>query len=302
MSSDGHVLVADDSAVVRKVLRDRLGEQGWAVEEARDGVEALERAHRSPPEVILLDIEMPRMNGYETLAALKAAPGLRDIPVIFLTARDDATDVADGLRRGAHDYLRKPFETPELVARLLVAQRTKALRDELRAHNVQLERLATTDALTGLVNRRVTQERLEEAVSRSRRHGRPLSALMIDVDHFKGINDALGHAAGDEVLVALATAVRDRLRREDVCGRWGGEELAVVLPDTTVEEAALVGEALRLTVATLPLRAPATISVGVAERREHDSAETLVRRADAALYAAKRAGRNTVRVALGSPA
>ena len=145
-----YVLVADDSAVVRKVLSDRLGEQGWEVREAPDGAVALELALDEPPQTVLLDIEMPRLNGLQVLAAFKGEPALRDVPVIFLTARDSPEQVADGLRRGAHDYLRKPFETAELVARLIVAQRTRALRDDLRARNQEPQRLAATDVLTGL--------------------------------------------------------------------------------------------------------------------------------------------------------
>jgi DNA-binding response OmpR family regulator len=146
VTAGGPVLLADDSAVVRKVLRDRLLEHGWQVVEAADGQEALDLARGCRPEVVLLDIEMPRKNGYQVLAELKGDPGLSDVPVIFLTARDSSADVAEGLRRGAHDYLRKPFETSELVARLMVARRTRALRDELRRRNAELERLAATDS------------------------------------------------------------------------------------------------------------------------------------------------------------
>jgi diguanylate cyclase (GGDEF)-like protein len=298
MSHGGYVLVADDSAVVRKVLRDRLGEQGWTVREAADGAEALEICREAPPEVVLLDIEMPRLNGYQVLAALKGEPTLEDVPVIFLTARSGGQHVADGLRRGAHDYLRKPFETEELVARVLVARRTRALRDELRRHNAELERLATTDPLTCLFNRRFMADQLDALVGRATRHGAALSTLLIDVDDFKAVNDTHGHATGDAVLREVAARIRARLRREDVCGRWGGEEFLVLLPDTAGDRAAIVAESLRAFVASKPIPAGAAevrvkISAGVAEW-SGESADELLRRADAALYEAKAAGRDTV--------
>ena len=296
-----YVLVADDSAVVRKVLCDRLGEQGWEVREAADAAAALELAHAEPPQTVLLDIEMPRLNGFQVLAAFKAEPALRDVPVIFLTARDSSDQVADGLRRGAHDYLRKPFETAELVARLIVAQRTRALRDDLRARNEELQRLATTDVLTGLYNRRFMTDHLEALVSRSARHGASLSAVLLDVDHFKALNDGHGHAAGDEALRQVAERLRDRLRREDVAGRWGGEEFLVLLPDTDGSRALLAAEALRTALAAAPLAlgdeaVDVRISAGVAEWSD-ESADALLRRADAALYDAKDAGRDAVRLA-----
>jgi diguanylate cyclase (GGDEF)-like protein len=235
------------------------------------------------------------------LAAFKAEPALRDVPVIFLTARDSSEQVADGLRRGAHDYLRKPFETAELVARLIVAQRTRALRDDLRARNEELQRLATTDVLTGLYNRRFMTDHLEALVSRSARHGSPLSAVLLDVDHFKALNDGHGHAAGDEALRQVAARLRGRLRREDVAGRWGGEEFLVLLPDTGGARALLAAEALRTALADSPLElgeehVEVRISAGVAEWRD-ESADALLRRADAALYDAKDAGRDAVRLA-----
>jgi diguanylate cyclase (GGDEF)-like protein len=300
VSDGGYVLVADDSAVVRKVLRDRLGEQGWAVREAADGAEALALCREEAPDVVLLDIQMPRLNGYQVLAALKSEPELQDVPVIFLTARGGGQHVADGLRRGAHDYLRKPFEAEELVARVLVAQRTHALRDELRRHNAELERLATTDPLTCLFNRRFMADQLDALTGRAARHGVNLSALMIDIDDFKAVNDTHGHATGDSVLREVAARIRARLRREDVCGRWGGEEFLVLLPDTAGDRAAVVAESLRAFVASKPVVAGdgtvgVTISAGFAQWRDGETADAFLRRADDALYDAKAAGRDTVR-------
>ena len=279
------------------VLRRDLEAHGWDVTEAHDGVEALELCRAQPPDILLLDVEMPRLNGYQVLAALRQDAELAEIPVIFLTARSTSDHVAEGLRRGAHDYLRKPFETPELMARLLVARRTKDLRDQLRARNVELERLATTDMLTDLDNRRSVQRRLEEAISRSARHGTPLSIVLIDIDHFKQVNDRHGHQVGDEVLREVAARLRTRLRLEDSCGRWGGEEFLLVLQDTDGEAATVVAEDLRARVADRPVGGaalPVTISLGVAEW-QGDAEDALIQRADVALYEAKAGGRNTFR-------
>src|SRR3954447_18412754 len=168
------ILVAEDSLVVRALLRAQLRERGYAVVEAADGEQALSRVRESPPDVILLDVEMPRMDGFQVLAELKADPGLGLIPVIFVSGRTTADDAVRGLGLGAHDYLRKPFEAAELAARVHAAVRTKTLTDELRAVNLELTRQATTDALTGLPNRRHLDDQLEALVSRSARHGRPL--------------------------------------------------------------------------------------------------------------------------------
>jgi diguanylate cyclase (GGDEF)-like protein len=295
----GRVVIADDSRVVRSVLARELTAAGWEVAEAADGAEALELCMEQSPDIVLLDIEMPRMNGFQALAALRRQPALAEIPVIFLTGRDSSADVAEGLRRGAHDYLRKPFETLELVARLRVAKRMKELQDELRARNEELERLATTDVLTGLHNRRSVADQLEAAVSASGRHGTELSVLLLDVDHFKQVNDVHGHAIGDTVLRELAERLLARLRREDVCGRWGGEELLLVLPNTGAADAARLAEDVRALVAGAPFAAgavQASASIGVATWSS-ESADGLVQRADAALYEAKAAGRDIVRQA-----
>ncbi len=204
----------------------------------------------------------------------------------------------------AHDYLRKPFEPSELLARVHAALRTKQLRDELRLRNAELDVMSRTDSLTRLHNRRHLEERLGELVSLLRRHGGELSLLLIDVDHFKRVNDEHGHATGDAVLRVLAARLKDSIRAEDVPGRWGGEEFVVLLPSTGPEGAHAAGERVRLAVATSPFALAGgglrvTVSVGVASGID-GGWEGLVQRADAALYAAKEGGRNRVVVA-GEP-
>jgi diguanylate cyclase (GGDEF)-like protein len=292
-------LIADDSLVIRAVLRKQLQEHGFEVLEAADGEEALEIASKGALDVILLDVEMPILDGYEVLARLKTDPKLSTIPVVFITARASTEDVVSGLRSGAHDYLRKPFEASEVIARVSAAARVKSLQDELRSRNVELDLLSRTDKLTALSNRRHLEEQSTILSSSSRRHDHSLGVLMIDIDRFKSINDSVGHAGGDEVLREVAIRLRTPLRIEDVCGRWGGEEFLILLPITNLEEVVLVAERIRKSVASTSIsistgtHLDVTISVGCASGRGA-SWESLVERADSALYEAKESGRNRV--------
>jgi two-component system, cell cycle response regulator len=300
------VLIADDSLVIRAVLRKQLQGQGFEVFEAADGEEALEIASGGALDVILLDVEMPILDGYEVLALLKADPELITIPVVFITARASTEDVVSGLRSGAHDYLRKPFEASEVIARVSAAARMKSLQDELRSRNEELDLLSRTDKLTELSNRRHLEEQAMILLSSSRRHNHSLGVLMIDIDRFKSINDSVGHAGGDDVLREVARRLSTPLRVEDVCGRWGGEEFLILLPITSLEEVELVGDRIRQSIASTAIsistgaNLDVTISVGCASGRGA-SWESLVERADSALYEAKETGRNRVVAASDGP-
>jgi diguanylate cyclase (GGDEF)-like protein len=300
------ILVVEDSRLTRTLIRAQLEDQGYAVLEAADGVEALDAARRDRPHVILLDVELPRLDGYGVLDAIRADPELRDTPVVFITGRTGAEDVAAGLRRGAHDYLRKPFEQSELLARVHVALRTRALQVELRDHNAQLERLARTDPLTNLANRRHLLEEGRRQLGRAERHGVQLCVLLADVDHFKAVNDRFGHECGDVVLVEVARRMTSRLRRDDVLGRWGGEEFLVFAPHTDARGATVLAEDVREMVRRTPVAVAhgspeVTVSIGVAVREAADDLDALIARADRALYEAKAAGRDAVRVAAREP-
>ena len=295
---NGTILVADDSMVVRAVLRRQLETDGHTVVEAVNGEEAIDACREYHPDVILLDVEMPVLDGHATLARLKADPQLKDIPVVFLTGRVDTADVVNGLRLGAHDYLRKPFEANELMARVSAALRTKWLQDELRARNAELDRVSRIDMLTNIYNRRHLDEHLRQVISAARRHDRTVGVLIVDIDHFKEVNDEHGHLAGDAVLREVAARLQQAMRTEDALGRWGGEEFLAVLTDTPPEGVRVMAERLRQVVAAAPFtlddgsQIRVTVSVGHTNGRE--DAEVLVHRADDALYVAKAEGRNRV--------
>jgi two-component system, cell cycle response regulator len=280
---------------MRRVMRRFLETTGYVIFEAGDGEEALRLAAQERPDVILLDRQIPLLDGYGVLASLQTDPELGEVPVVLVTSHSEPEEVADGLRRGAHDYLRKPFEQPELVARVHAAMRTKALRDELRARNAQLERLVSTDLLTGLLNRAATADHLRALVSRTQRHGAPLSVVLLDVDGIGEVNASLGHAAGDAVLQAVAARVRSQLREEDAAGRWSGDEVLVVAPDTPADGVGSIVARLRGAVDAAPVALgdeplDVSVSAGAATWSHGDDAEALVRRAEHAL-AAGRVGR-----------
>jgi diguanylate cyclase (GGDEF)-like protein len=293
----GLVLVAEDSLVIRTLLREQLLADGYEIVEATDGQQALDMLRATPPDVVLLDIEMPEIGGFQVLSELKNDPKLSDIPVVFLTARDRTEDLVRALELGAHDYLRKPFESSELTARVRAAMRVKALQDELRVRNAELETMSRTDSLTGLWNRRHLEEHLDEVAASAERRHDPFAILMIDIDWFKRVNDEGGHATGDAVLREVATRLRSGIRTEDQIARWGGEEFLAVLPVTWADEAQIIAERLRQSIEGEPILVDGrflevTVSIGVAAGVTDPDA--LVDAADRAMYRAKESGRNQV--------
>ena len=298
------VLVADDSAVVRALVRLELETAGYAVAEAADGEQALEVAGRGGLSVVLLDVEMPVLDGFATIRRLTQDPRTAELPVVFLTGRSDTGDVVEALRLGAHDYLRKPPETAELLARVSAAVQVTALRQELRRQREELDRLTRTDHLTGLFNRRHLEEELQPLLASSRRHRFPVSLLLVDIDHFKKVNDSAGHEAGDRVLQEVSRRMAAVVRTEDVLGRWGGEEFLLLCPWTDLSGAEVLAERLRAVVGATPVPVPGstpdgglTVSVSIggatlAGPSEPSRQELALRTADANLYAAKDAGRD----------
>jgi diguanylate cyclase (GGDEF)-like protein len=296
--TDGDVLIADDSLVIRAVVRSGLEDEGYRVIEAVDGLTALEQCRQQPPDVILLDIEMPGLDGYQVLSELKSDDSLKNIPVVFLTSRSGMDDVVAGLRGGAHDYLKKPFEPVELLARVGSAIHVKKLQDELQQRNAELDRTSRTDGLTGLYNRRHLDEELALRNQDSLRHQEPMCLLLLDIDHFKDINDTYGHPTGDLVLQAFADRLNLGLRTGDIAGRWGGEEFLVILPRTDLGGAVEIAERIRSATAATPVTAAGQdISVRVSggcALGPADSADSVIDVADQCLYQAKQAGRNRI--------
>jgi diguanylate cyclase (GGDEF)-like protein len=291
MTITGTVLVVEDDAGIRALYREVLRMRGHKTVEVERGDEALMEARACSPDVVVLDLGLPGLDGLGVLAQLKSDPELRTVPVIVSTAWDDTATVTQALDGGAHDYVRKPFIPDELAARVEAAMRLKAERDALTAD-------ASCDPLTGLPNRRNLTTELEREHALARR-GRPVfSVLLLDVDHFKAVNDDRGHQAGDSVLTVIAERLRHRARTSDVVGRWGGEEFLIVAADTNGEGAVALAEDLRRAISSTPIEIDGgavsiTASVGVAAW-ERETVEELLGRADHALYEAKSAGRDRV--------
>jgi two-component system cell cycle response regulator len=292
------VLVAESSAEIREDLLRRLAERGNRVAGAGEAEEALALVSREAPDVLLLDLELAGLGGMELLDRLRAREELAAMPVIMLTASGDHDLMLEALRRGAHDYLSKPYDPAELDARVLAALRVKRLHNALLDANRRLARQALTDDLTGLANRRHGAHQLEREVALCVRHGRLLALLRVDVDHFKPVNDSYGHETGDQVLVEVARRLEGAVRGGDELARWGGDEFVAILPDTDKAGALRAAERLRSSVAAAPVAAagrelPVTISVGWAHWAG-DTPDDLLARADRALYRAKDAGRDQV--------
>lgn len=291
------VLVVDDEEVNLYALRIILESNDYQCLTASSGPEALRMAAEALPDVVLLDIHMPVMDGYEVCRLLKKDPATEPIPVVFLTAKYcDQEEVVRGLKAGANDYITKPFNQEELLARVSVMVRVRTAEHKLR-------HASNTDELTGLHNRRFLQQRLEEELHRARRYSLGLACILLDIDHFKIINDAHGHPAGDFALREVAKIITRHVRRSDLAVRYGGEEFVVILFQSDKQQAQRVAERIRLDVEShdfqwMERSLNLTVSSGVAAYPDAGVTmpEELIAKADTALYSAKTAGRNLVRV------
>ncbi len=301
-TSHGRILVVDDSRDNLEILATRLRFRGYVVDTATSGEEALARVAENPPDLILLDVMMPGLDGFEVARRIRSDEDLPFIPIILITARDTTQDKVIGLDAGANDYLTKPINFPELEARVRSMLRIKELQAQLEEKNEELARLSISDGLTGLYNHRHIQEVVREEFERAKRTREPLAVVMFDLDHFKKVNDTYGHQVGDRVLQELARILKRTAREIDKLGRYGGEEFIAVLPDTGIDDAVIFAERVRESVERHPFavgRAQPlhlTVSAGAATY-PHPAVynpRTLIHRADQALYAAKAAGRNRV--------
>ena len=308
--SKANILLVEDNKGQATIIKEFLEKNGYQVIWVEEGMSAFKIAKTQDLDLILLDRILPDIDGNEISRWLKLDPSTRSIPIIMLTEKGAIADKVAGLEAGADDYLPKPFNESELNARIYVHLRTKSQQDELRTKNRQLEdmltkveSLAIMDSLTGLYNRRRFETILANEVKRAMRYQTPLSCLMIDVDHFKKVNDARGHQEGDAVLREIAQRIQSSIREVDTAARWGGEEFTILSPNTPKENAKLAATRILKAVSQHTFngfdKEQITVSIGIATlpAPSIDSQDKLVNAADIALYEAKKNGRNRVETA-----
>ena len=301
------VLIAEDENISRMVLAKALANHGYEVLQAHNGQEAWDIFQKEKEDIYIaiLDWQMPKMDGIELCQRIKDASLSHYVYVIFLTGKKDIDSIVEGLETGADDYLTKPFDRRELLSRLKVGLRLIEFEKALREANEKLHTLAITDGLTGISNRRAIFERLRSEISRAVRENSPFCLIMLDIDHFKKVNDTYGHGAGDKVLVEIVNRIKSELRPHDDIGRYGGEEFLVGISKADSKISRVIAERLRTCICERPFqiedrKIDVSISLGVVNfmpSRDHDIndlLEAMIKAADIALYKAKEAGRNRV--------
>ena len=295
------ILIVEDDPGSRRLVTIRLLAAGHEVVEAENGQIAWDLYQREPFQMIVTDWMMPKLDGPGLIHNIRSSGQKSYTYIIMLTAIDDKPKVVMGLESGADEYLTKPFDSKELIARVASGERILKLEEQLTQSHNQMEILAMQDGLTGLFNRRAIEEHMRAELDLAKRKGRPLSVILLDIDHFKTINDQYGHSVGDHTLRQVAEILTKGLRQYDRIGRWGGEEFIVILPDTQLSEAVMVAERLRSMTAEIKLSLEhgeyyaVQISLGVAcASGSYPLLVKLVDAADQALYQAKQTGRNRV--------
>jgi len=295
------VLLADDDPVSGRILDRHLRKWGFDPVQAINGTEAWERLKDKETRLAVLDWEMPGADGPELCRRVRAEGRSKYTYIILLTARDEPGDIIAGLNAGADDYMTKPLQFQELRARLQTGRRVVELENKLLDSQKKLYELATKDGLTKLWNRRAIIQFLDEELSHGRRAGTVTGVIMIDVDHFKSINDTYGHQVGDKVLAAMSSRLAKRVRPYDRIGRYGGDEILIVLPGCAAPDAARIAERLRRDCLGQSARLKGvsqgfTISIGCASSAgfSRPTVDRLIRAGDEALYEAKRLGRDRV--------
>ncbi|HEY8462650.1 MAG TPA: diguanylate cyclase [Bacillota bacterium] len=321
------VLMVDDNPHNLRILTEMMEENGYETIVALSGKKALELVTIEKPDLILLDVKMPEMDGYEVCRILKADSLTRDIPVIFITVQSDVDDVIKGFESGAVDYISKPFNILELQMRTKTHLEVKQARDAQKLYNEELEKtnlelkkaneiirtqneqlreiafrleqLSQTDALTGLYNRRYLIEKLEEEVARYQRNRKPFSLIIADIDDFKSINDSYGHECGDYILKQIAKILTVSVRDIDSIGRWGGEEFLILLPETPVNGAQILAERIKNNLHNNVIvyngtLISATLTFGIAMFEGEATVDAVIRQADYCLYEGKRKGKDCI--------
>jgi two-component system, cell cycle response regulator len=302
-SSGMHALVVEDSAVYRKLIGDHLRSWSFHVTLAETGSDAWNILQQpDSPKLVLLDWVLPDLDGIELCKRIRHAGSTGHyVYVILLTSNEGRQNMLDAMQAGADDYLVKPFDALELKARLLVGKRILDLQEQLVSAREAMRHAATHDGLTGLMNRGEILAMLERELERARRERKPVGVILGDIDHFKSVNDTLGHLFGDEALREVGNRLRAQLRVYDGVGRYGGEEFLMVLPNCDLPNAMLRANELREVISKAPVVCASeekliTMSMGVAVSicEGKDEVETLLNQADAGLYAAKENGRNRI--------
>ena len=289
MSEKAIILIVDDVSINLQALALILKDD-YRIKVASSGAQALTLAEQEPlPDLILLDVQMPVINGYDVLKLLQENRETAQIPIIFVTGKDSEDDEEYGLSLGAVDYIVKPIRPSIVKARVKTQIMIKQQRD-------LLTKMATTDHLTGLYNRHYMSDMLSKKVARVKRHGEALSVIIVDIDHFKNVNDTFGHLIGDIILKEVGKVLLDSARKEDIAARFGGEEFILILDNCSLEDAQRKAQGLRKQIEALhPQEIAITASFGVAQLDESiEKYEDLLKNADKALYRAKEEGRNQV--------
>jgi diguanylate cyclase (GGDEF)-like protein len=291
INPDVTILIVDDEMSIRLLMSLLLKDFG-TIEMAATGKDALEKVNALNPDLVILDVQMPEMNGYQVCQKIKANDKTSSIPVVFLTANSSNVDEEYGLEIGATDFIRKPI-SPKIVR----ARVSNIL--SLQKATQKLKLIASTDPLTGAFNRRHLDLVGINELSRSKRYNSSFTILMLDIDHFKAVNDTYGHDV-DEALIETVTVIKKNIRGEDLLFRLGGEEFAVMLPETSRLAAFDTAERIRIAISKIVIQTPIaplsfTMSIGIAENTpEDDGIDLILKRADEALYQAKSSGRNKV--------
>lgn len=299
-NSSRNILIVDDDPQSLKISKAALEHEGYYVKTAQSGETALEEIQKFQPHLILLDVSMPGLNGIETLRRIRDIE--RYTSVIFISGKSSPENVISGLDAGANDYIRKPYDVNELLARVRTQLRIKDLNDKLKAANDRLKELVDIDDLTGLFNMRSLYKKLDFEIERARRYERSVAVVMMDLDHFKQVNDSNDHLFGSYVLAQVGKIVRENMRKVDFAARYGGDEYLIVLSEINEEGAKVFCERLCERIASTvfekdDFRVNLTASLGFAiasPSQEEIDARNLVRLADRALYKAKEQGRNRV--------
>jgi diguanylate cyclase (GGDEF)-like protein len=298
--AQARILIVDDDHAICRALGEMIVQLGHEPMTATTFTEALRLYRDGKPDLVLLDVMMPTLDGYK-MAKLLRGESSSFVPIVLLTALDDMESKRRGMEAGADDFLTKPVTPMELRLRLSSLLRIKVLTDQLANANRQLAELAVTDPLTALPNRRYLFQELEREFQRARRYGHPLSVMLLDLDHFKQVNDTRGHPVGDRVLQLVGKVLSSSVRSTDLAGRVGGEEFMVIAPETGIDVVSIVAERIRQNIRRRSQAAgerlpTVTVSIGISTTEHPDagSSEELVKQADEALYQAKRGGRDRV--------